>query len=272
MSWNEHPKTVGTSTTLSPIERRDLTRFQAHQAAQIVTLLPICDGFLTPLMHPVIPVHTNVSLYGEFTYAVHRYTGFFVSEDESSMGEVFSYNPAVGLAWMSSFSPLVDLEPDQMVYFAEGTLAANMAIIHSPSSQLRIQKAYDYLCLCGTVGSQDLLEFIQELPHLLLLGLNEQNIPVLIGILPDMKSEEIESLTDVGDSRLLLRKLYTDSIFQMLGNFPSETFGFRTGLTDGKPVVRIARDRVQAMGNILTVLPSLAFPAEAFLAEGVQSG
>ncbi len=159
-----------------------------------------------------------------------------------------------------------------MVYLAESALAADVAIVYSPSSQLRIQKADDQLCLCGTVSFQDLLASIQDLAYLVLLGFNEQDASALSEVLFDMEPEEVESLMDVGDSRLLLRKLYTDNMFQMLGNFSSEMFGFLTGLAGGNPVVGIMRDRAYAIGNSQTPLHSLTFPAETLLAEGVQSG
>jgi hypothetical protein len=158
-----------------------------------------------------------------------------------------------------------------MVYLAESALAADVAIVHSPSSQLRVQKADDQLCLCGTVSLQDLLAFIQDLIHLVLLGFNEQDASALSEVLLGMESEEVESRMDVGDSRLLLRKLYTDNMFQMLGNFSSEMFGFLIGLADGNPVVGITRDGVYTIGNSHTPLHSLTFPAETLLAKGVQN-
>ena len=48
---------------------------------------------------------------------------------------------------MFSFGPLVDLKPDQVIYLVEVTLAADMVVIHSPSSQICVQKVYDQLCL-----------------------------------------------------------------------------------------------------------------------------
>ena len=107
---------------------------------------------------------------------------------------------------MPVMSPSPEYEEGIMVEFREGPLGADVAEVFAPTAQDGVQ-GFDYLFLtpCLARSEDDLSNpVLYALERL--LGRSYQQFPV---VLPEVESQEVEAVVDVGDKGLLHRQLQT---------------------------------------------------------------
>ena len=124
------------------------------------------------------------------------------AEFTRNRGKVFASDPAFSFVRVSSLGPLPERCKDRVVYLNEGSLGADVPVVHRPSLDFWVEQPYQVACCCRFVRLHDFAE-VGEKTRDIRFGRRNQK---LAAVLANVLTQEVEAFVYMRDGGLLLRE------------------------------------------------------------------